>query len=187
MTAPSFPPAVSAAMQQVSSAVEICSSATQPLVLQPPVPGQSRPGMQSDSRASSFWPCPSDFRNTGTGDQLDGTNSEITGPLPLHLEARQENVLNVESERQRFGTSDRGIQASGREKPPIQENTDSSPKENPSPSFQPGCSCLFRSKAESLPESATRAELPSVEFTERANFAEKILDLHGSADKNGPH
>lgn len=187
MTAPSFPPAVDPAMQQVSRAVEICCSVAQPLVIQRPVPGQSRPGMQSDSGASSFWPCPSDFRNTGTGDQLDGTNSETTGPLPLHLETRQENVLNVESESRRFGTSDPGIQASGSGKPPSEENTDSSPKENPSPSSQPGCSCFFRSKAESLPESATGAELPRIEFTERPNFAQKILDLHGSADKNGTH
>ncbi|KFV56757.1 hypothetical protein N328_08847, partial [Gavia stellata] len=187
VTAHSFSSTVNTAMQQVNSDVEICCLATQPLVLQRPVPGESQPNVQSDSMASSFWSCPSDFTNTGTGDQLDSTNSEATGPLSLHLEAIQENVLNVESERQRFGTSQAVTQASEREKPPTEENTYSSPKENSAPSSQPGCSRLFRSKAESLPESVTGAELPSIEYAEQANFSQKILDLHGSADKNGTH
>ncbi|XP_075022708.1 zinc finger protein 831 [Calonectris borealis] len=187
MTAHSFSSTVNTAMQQVSSDVEICCLVTQPLVLQRSVPGESQPNVQSHSMASPFWSCPSDFTNTGTGDQLDSTNSETTGPLSLHLEASQENILNVESESQRFGTLDPVIQASGREKPPTEENTYSSPKENSTASSQPGCSRLCGSKAESLPESVTRAVSPSIEYTERANFSQKILDLHGSADKKGTH
>ncbi|KFP51972.1 hypothetical protein N323_08976, partial [Cathartes aura] len=187
MTAHSFSSTVNTAMQQVSSDVEICCLVTQPLALQRSVPGESQPNIQSDSMAPSFWSCPSDFTSTGTGDQPDSTNSETTGPLSLHLEASQENILNVEPESQRFGTSDPVIQAAGREKPPTEENTYSSPKENSTPSSQPGCSRLFGSKAESLPESVTRAKLPSIEYTERANFSQKIVDLHGSADKNGTH
>ncbi|KFW04438.1 hypothetical protein N327_09758, partial [Fulmarus glacialis] len=186
MTAHSFSSTVNTAMQQVSSDVEICCLVTQPLVFQRSVPGESQPNVQSDSMASPFWSRPSDFTNTGTDDQLDSTNSETTGPLSLHLEASQENILNVESESQR-GTLDPVIQASGREKPPTEENTYSSPKENSTPSSQPGCSHLCGSKAESLPESVTRAVLPSIERIERANFSQKILDLHGSADKNGTH
>ncbi|KFV53698.1 hypothetical protein N341_07580, partial [Tyto alba] len=184
MTAHSFSSTVNTAMQQASSGVEICCSVAQPLVLQQSVPGESQPNIQSDSVASSFWSGPSDFTNTGTGDQLDSTNSETTGPLSLHLESSQENILNVESESQRFGTIGPVIQASGRVKPPTEENTYSSPKENSTPSSQPGCSHLFRSKAESLPESFTRAKLPSIEYTEQANFSQKPLDLHRSADKN---
>ncbi|KAM9260650.1 LOW QUALITY PROTEIN: zinc finger protein 831 [Cariama cristata] len=187
MTAHSFSSTVNTTKQQVSSDVEICCLVTQPRVLPQSVPGESQPNIQSDSTASSFWSCPSDFTNTGTGDQLDSTNSRTTAPLSLHLEASQENILNVESESQRLGTADLVIQASGREKPPIEENTHSPPKENPTPSSQPGCSCLFGSKAESLPESVTRAKLPTLEYTERANFSQKILDLHGSAGKNGNH
>ncbi|KFP60024.1 hypothetical protein N322_00076, partial [Cariama cristata] len=187
VTAHSFSSTVNTTKQQVSSDVEICCLVTQPRVLPQSVPGESQPNIQSDSTASSFWSCPSDFTNTGTGDQLDSTNSRTTAPLSLHLEASQENILNVESESQRLGTADRVIQASGREKPPIEENTHSPPKENPTPSSQPGCSCLFGSKAESLPESVTRAKLPTLEYTERANFSQKILDLHGSAGKNGNH
>ncbi|KFQ86293.1 hypothetical protein N337_09314, partial [Phoenicopterus ruber ruber] len=187
VTAHSFSSTVNTAMQQVSSDVEICCLVTQPLVLQRSVPGEAQPNTSSDSMASSVWSCPFDFTNTGRGDQHDGTNSETTGPLSLHLEASQENILNAESESQRFGTLDPVTQASGREKPPAEENTYSSPKENSTPSSQPGCSCLFGSKAESLPESVTRAKLPSIEYTEWANFSQKILDLHGSAEKNGTH
>ncbi|KAM6053423.1 zinc finger protein 831 [Theristicus caerulescens] len=187
MTARSFSSTVNTAMQHVSSGVAIRCLVTQPLVRQRSVPGESQPNVQSDSTAPSCWSRPSGFTNTGTGDQLDSTNSETTGPLSLHLEASQENILNVEPESQRFGTLDPVLQASGREKPPIEENTYSSPKENSAPSSQPGCSRLFGSKAESLPESVTRAKLPSIEYTERANFSPKILDLHGSADKNGTH
>ncbi|KFW69067.1 hypothetical protein AS28_07001, partial [Pygoscelis adeliae] len=187
MTAHSFSSTVNTAMQQVSGDVEICSLVPQPLVLQRSVPGESQPNVQSDSTASSFWSCPSGFTNTGTGDHPDSTNSETTGPLSLHLEASQENILNVESESQRIGTLDPVTQASGREKPPIEENTYSSPKENSAPSSQPGCSRLFGSKAEPLPEAVTGAKLPTTEYTERANFSQKILDLHRSADKNGAH
>ncbi|KFP20002.1 hypothetical protein Z169_02765, partial [Egretta garzetta] len=187
MTAHSLSSTVNTAMQQVSSDVEIRCLVTQPLVLQRSVPGESQPNAQSDSMASSCWPCPSGFTNTGTGDQPDSTHLETTGPFSSHLEASQENLLNVESESQRFGTLDPVIQASGLEKPPVEENTYSPPKENSTPSSQPGCSRLFGSKAESLPESVTRAKLPSIEYTEQANFSPKILDLHGTADKNGTH
>ncbi|XP_068272530.1 zinc finger protein 831 [Nyctibius grandis] len=187
VTAHSFSSTVNTAMQQVSSDVEICCLVTQPLVLQRSVPGESQPNVPSDSMASSFWSCPSDFTNTGTGDQLDSTKSEATGPLSSHLEASHENILNVESESQRFGTLDPVILASGREKPPTEENTSSSPKENSAPSSQPGRSCLFGSKAESLPESVTRAKLPSTEYPERANFSQKLLELHESTDKDGTH
>ncbi|GAB0197460.1 zinc finger protein 831 [Grus japonensis] len=187
MTAHSCSSTANTAMQQGSSDVEICWSVTQPRGPQQLVPGESQPNVQSDSTASSFWSYPSDFTNTGTGDQLDSTNSETTSPLSLHREASQENILQVESESQRLGTSDSVIQASGREKPPTEENTYSSPKENSTPSSQPGYSCLFGSKAESLPESVTRAKSSSTEYTERANFSQNILDLHRSADKNGTH
>ncbi|KFV12470.1 hypothetical protein N340_11209, partial [Tauraco erythrolophus] len=187
MTAHSFSSAVNTAMQQVNSDVEICCSVTQPLVLQRSVPRESQPNIQSDSTASSFSSCPSRFTNTGTNDQLDSTNSETTRPLSLHLDASQKNLLNVESESQRFGTLDPVIQASGRENPPTEENTYPSPKENSAAGSQPGCSRSLGSKAESLPESVTRAKLPGTEYTDRPNFSQKILDFHGSADKNGTH
>nr|XP_010310483.1 PREDICTED: zinc finger protein 831 [Balearica regulorum gibbericeps] len=187
MTAHSCSSTANTAMQQGSSDVEICWLVTQPRGPQQLVPGESQPNVQSDSTASSFSSYPSDFTTTGTGDQLDSTNSETTSPLSLHIEASQENILQVESESQRLGTSDSVIQASGREKPPTEENTYSSPKENSTPSSQPGYSCLFGSKAESLPESVTRAKSSSTEYTERANFSQNILDLHRTADKNGTH
>ncbi|KFQ51614.1 hypothetical protein N334_00412, partial [Pelecanus crispus] len=187
VTAHSFSSTVNTAIQQVSSDVEIHCLVTQPLVLQRSVPGESQPNIQSDSMASSCWSCPSGFTNTDTSDQLDSTNSETTGPLSFHLEASQGNILNVQSESQRFGTLDPVIQALGREKPPVEENTYSSPKENSTRGSQPECSRLFSSKAESLPESVTRAKLPSTEYTERVNFPQKILDFHGNADKNGTH
>ncbi|KFP34287.1 hypothetical protein N325_01511, partial [Colius striatus] len=187
VTAPSFSSTVNTAMQHVSRDVEICCIVTQPLVLQQSVPVESQTNIQSDSMASSFPSCSSDVTNTGTGDQPDSTNAETTDPLSLHLEASQENILNVESESQRFATLDLMIQASGKEKLPIEENTNTPPKENTTPSSQPECSHLFRSKAESLPESVTRVKLPSVEYTEQVNFPEKILDPHRSADKDGIH
>lgn len=76
------------------------------------------------------------------------------------------------------------IQASGRKKPPVEENTCPSPKENSTPSSKPGCSSFFRSKAESLSEAVSRAELPSTGHPEKANFSQRILDLPGSAAKN---
>ncbi|XP_010008761.1 PREDICTED: zinc finger protein 831 [Nestor notabilis] len=182
VTAHSFSSTVTTAMQQVSSDVEICCVVTQPLVVQRPVPGESQPDVQGDSMAPSFWSCTSDFTNTGTG---DSTNSETPGPLSLHLEASQENILHGESESQRFGTLDPLTQASGRKKPPAEENTCPSPKENSTPSSKPGCSSFFRSKAESLPEAASRAELPGTEHPEKANFSQRILNLPGSAAKNG--
>ncbi|KFV11532.1 hypothetical protein N339_04456, partial [Pterocles gutturalis] len=179
VTAHSFSSTVNAAMQQVSGDVEICCLVTQPLVLQQSVPGESQPDTQRDSVAPSS--CPFDFTNTGTGDQLDSTNSETTGPLSLYLEASQENILNVESGGHRFGTLDPVSQASGREKPPAEEKTSSSPKENSTASSQPGCSSLLGSKPESCPE---LAKLPSIEYTERTNFSQKPLNLHGSTDRN---
>ncbi|KAM9218928.1 zinc finger protein 831 [Leptosomus discolor] len=187
VTAHSFSSTVNTAMQQVSSDVEICCLVTQPLVLQRPVPGESQPNIQGDSVAPSFWGCPSDFTNKGTADLLDSTNSDTTGPLSLHPEASQENILKVESESQRFGTLDAVIQTSGKEEPPTEENTYSSPKENSTASSRPGCSRLFTSKAESLPESLTRAKLPGIESTEQANFSQTVLDLRRNADKNGTH
>ncbi|KFZ48389.1 hypothetical protein N338_03983, partial [Podiceps cristatus] len=178
----SFPSTVTTAMQQVSRDVEICCLVTQPLV-----PGEAQPSAQGDSMASSVWPCPFDFTNTGRSDQTDSTNSETTGPLSLHLEASQEKILNVESESQSFGRLDLVTQASGREEPPAEENTYSYPEENSTPSSQAGCSRLFRSKTESCPELVTRAKLPSIEYAEQASFSEKILGLHRSAEKNGSH
>nr|XP_021139068.1 zinc finger protein 831 isoform X2 [Columba livia] len=187
MTAHSFPPTVSPTTQQGSSDVETCCLVTQPLVRQRSAPGEPEPHVHSDSMASSCWPCPSNFTNTGTGDPLDSTNSETTDPPSSHLEASQENILHVESESQRFGALDPVIQASGTEKPPTEENTYASPKENSTANSQPGCSHLLGSKAEPLPESVTRAKSPSAEYTGRATFSQKILDLHASADKNGAH
>ncbi|KAM8996365.1 zinc finger protein 831 isoform 3-T4 [Ara ararauna] len=184
VTAHSFSSTVTTAMQQVSSDVEICCVVTQPLALQRPVPADSQPNIQGDPMAPSFWSCTSDFTNTATG---DSKNSETTGPLSLHLEASQENILCGESECQRFGTLDPVMQASGRKKPPVEENTCSSPKENSTPSSKPGCSSFFRSKAESLPEAVSRAELPSTEHPEQASFSQRILDLSRSADNNRTH
>ncbi|XP_035403837.1 zinc finger protein 831 [Cygnus atratus] len=185
MTTHSFSSTVNTAMQQVSSAVEIRCSVTQPLVLQQSVPGESEPNVQTDSMASSFWSCPFDFTNTGTGEQSDSTNSETAGSLSLHLEASQRSVLNVESESQRFGTLDLVIRASGKEKCPVEENTYSSSTENSAPSSQPGCSRSLGSKAEFPLESVSTAKLPSVEHREWENFSQKVLHLHGTADKNG--
>lgn len=187
MTAHSLPSTVRPATQQGSSDVETCRLVTQPPVRPRSAPGEPEPNDHSDSTASPCWSCPSDFTNMGTGDQLDSTNSETTDPPSSHLEASQENILNVESESRRFGALDPAIQASGTEKPPTEENTYSSPKENSTASSQPGCSHLLGPKAESLPESVTRAKLPSTEYTERANFSQKILDLPASADENGAH
>ncbi|XP_068006131.1 zinc finger protein 831 [Melanerpes formicivorus] len=186
MTAHSFSSTVNAAMQQVSSDVEICCLVTQPLVLQQSVPGESQPNIQGDSVAS-FWSCPSDFTQTGTGDRLDITNSDTTGPLSLQLESVQENLLNVQPKSQRPATLDPALQDSGREKPPTEENTSLSAKENSTPRSQPGCSHFFGSKSESLPESVTRAELPNVEHPEQASFSQMTPDLQGSADKNRTH
>ncbi|EOB08035.1 hypothetical protein Anapl_00248, partial [Anas platyrhynchos] len=185
MTTHSFSSTVNTAMQQVSSAVEICCSVTQPLVLQQSVPGESETNVQADSMASSFWSRPFDFRNIGTGEQSDSTNSEAAGPLSLHLEASQESILKVQSESQRSGTSDLVIQASRKEKCPVEENIYSSSMENSAPSSQPGCSRSLGSKAEFPPESVSTAKLPSVEHTERENFSQKVLHLHGTSDKNG--
>ncbi|KAM6319091.1 zinc finger protein 831 [Podargus strigoides] len=187
MTAHSFSSTINTAMQQVSCDVEICCPVTKPLVLQQPVLGESQSNVHSHSMAPSFQSCPSDLTNTGPGDQPDSTNSETISPLSLHLEVSQENILNGESEHQRSGKLDPVSQGSGRQKPPTEENTYSSPEENSTPSSQPGCSRLFGPKAESLPETVTRAKLPSTEHTQQANFPQKIFDLHGRADKNGTH
>lgn len=184
MTTHSFSSMLNTAMQQVSSAVEICCSVTQPLVLQQSVPGESETNVQADSMASSFRSRPFDFRNTGTGEQSDSTNSEAADSLSLHLEASQESVLKMESESQRSGTSDLVIQASRKEKCPVEENIYSS-TENSAPSSQPGCSCSLGSRAEFPLESVSTAKLPSVEHTERENFSQKVLHLHGTSDKNG--
>ncbi|XP_051659047.1 zinc finger protein 831 [Manacus candei] len=187
VTAHSLPSPAPTSMQQVSRDVAICCWVTQPLVLQPSGPGHSRPSLQSDSTAASFGSHPSDFTNTATGDQPSSTDPEAPGPLSLHLETSQENTLSAESERQISGTLDPVIRASGREKTPAEEHTNSPPKEHPTPSSQPGCSRLFGSKAESLPDSVTRAQLPSRGYTERANVSQNLLDLHGSRDRNGSH
>ncbi|XP_008496049.2 zinc finger protein 831 [Calypte anna] len=187
MAAHSFSSTVDKAMQQVRGDVEVCCLVTQSFVLQQSVPGESQPNAQSDSIASSVLSAPSDFTSTGTGDLPDRTKSETTGPLPLHPEASQENTLNIDSVVQRSCTPGLVIQASGKEKPPTKETTHSSPKENSAPSSQPGCSHLFCSKAESLPHSVSRAKLPSIEYTDWANFSQKILDFHRRAEKNGAH
>ncbi|XP_064023992.1 zinc finger protein 831 [Pogoniulus pusillus] len=183
MTAHSFSSTVNAAMQQVSSDVEICCLVTQPFVLHQSVPGESQPNVQGDSM-TSFWSCPSDFTKTGTADRFDITNSETTGSLSLQLGSSQENV---QSKSQRFATLDPVLQASEREKPPTEENTSLSPKENFTPCSQPGCSHLFGSKAEYLPEPVMRDKLPSVEHADQASFSQMAPDLQGSADKNRTH
>ncbi|XP_062445399.1 zinc finger protein 831 [Rhea pennata] len=182
VTAHSFSSTVNTAMQQVSNDIEICCLVTQPLVLQRSVPGESQPNVRTGSVASSFWSCPFDFPNTGTDSQIDSTSSETTDPVSLCPEATQGNILKVESERQRFGELDMVMEASGREKCPTEEIRSSSPEENSTASSQPGCSHTLGSKAESLLESTTRANLPNIEYTEWANFSQKIL--HGNMDKN---
>nr|XP_013808143.1 PREDICTED: zinc finger protein 831 [Apteryx mantelli mantelli] len=183
VTAHSFSSTVNTAMQQVSNDVEICCSVTQPLVLQRSVPGESQPNVPTDSMASSFWSCPSDSPNTGTDGQTDSTSSETTDRLSLCPETTQGNIINIETESRRFGAADLVIQASGREKCPTEEIRFSSPKENSTASSQPGCSHTLGSKAGSLLEPNTKANLPSIEYTERANFSQKVLP--GNTDKNG--
>lgn len=179
MTAHSFSSSADTSLQEFSRDVAICCWVTQPLVLQP---GESRPSLGSDPVAASFGACP-EFTNTG--DQPDSTNPEAAAPLSLHPGASQENILRVESQSQIFGISDPVSQASGREKAPSEENTHSPPTENSAPSSQPGCSRLFGSQAESLPE--MKAQLPSREHSQGANLSQHLLELHGSADKNGSH
>ncbi|RLV97533.1 hypothetical protein DV515_00011663 [Chloebia gouldiae] len=186
VTAHSFSSRADTCLQEFSRDVAICCWVTEPLVLQPSLPGQSQPSLRSDPLAASFGSGP-EFTNTGTGDQPDSTNPEAAAPLSLHPAASQENILRVVSESQIFGISEPVIQASGREKAPSEENTDSPPTENSAPSSQPGCSRLFGSQAESVPETATRAQLPSREHSQRANVAQHLLELHGSAEENRSH
>ncbi|XP_021272521.1 zinc finger protein 831 [Numida meleagris] len=186
MTADSFPSSVNTAMRQASNDVELCCLATQPLVLQRSVPGESQKNVQTDSMASSFWSCPFGLTDTIKGDQSNSTNSETTCPLSLHLEASQENVPNVELEIQSFGTLDSVIQASGRANDQTEENTCSSSKENPTHNSQAGCLHSLGSKGESRLESVSMGKLSHTEYTEQEN-SQKILRLHGAADKNGAH
>ncbi|XP_064247162.1 zinc finger protein 831 [Passer domesticus] len=184
VTAHSFSSRAEPSLQEFSRDVAICCWVSQPLVLQPSLPGQARPSLRSDPLAASFGSCP-EFTNTG--DQPDSTNPEAAAPLCLHPGGSQENILRVVSESQIFGISEPVIQAAGREKAPGEENTHSPPPENSAPSSQPGCSRLFGSQAESVPETVTRAQLPSREHSQRANLAQHLLELHGSADKNRSH
>ncbi|XP_058706565.1 zinc finger protein 831 [Poecile atricapillus] len=183
VTAHSFSSTADTSLQEFSRDVAICCWVTQPLVLQPSLPGESQPSLRSDPVAASFGSCP-EFTNTGTGDQPDSTNPEAAAHLPG---ASQENILRVESESQIFGISDLVIQASGRGKPPSEENTHSPPTENSAPSSQPGCSHLFGSQAESVSETGTRAQLPSRECSQRADLSQHLLELHRSADRNRSH
>ncbi|XP_053849322.1 zinc finger protein 831 [Vidua macroura] len=186
VTAHSFSSRADTSLQEFSRDVAICCWVTQPLVLQPSLPGQSRPSLRSNPLAASFGSCP-EFTNTGTGDQPDSTNLEAAAPPSLHPGASQENILRVVSESQIFGILEPVIQASGREEAPSEENTHSPPTENSAPSSQPGCSRLFEFQAESVPETVTRAQLPSREHSQRANLAQHLLELHRSADKNRSH
>lgn len=186
VTAHSFSSTADTSLQEFSRDVAICCWVTQPLVLQSSLPGESRPSLRSDPVAASFGACP-EFTNTGTGDQADSTNSEAAASFSLHPGASQENVLRVESENQIFGVSDPVSQASRKEKSPSEENTHSPPTENSAPSSQPGCSRLFGSQAESVPETVTRAQVPSREQSQRANLSQHLLELHGNSDKNRPH
>ncbi|XP_062361200.1 zinc finger protein 831 [Cinclus cinclus] len=186
VTAHSFSSTAATSLQESSRDVAICCWVTKPLVLQPALPGESWPSLRSNPVAAPFGSCP-EFTNTGTGDQADSTNPEAAAPLSLHPGAGQENILRVESERQIFGISDPLIQAFRREKDPSGESTRSPPRENSAPSSQPGCSHLFGSQAESVPERVTRAQLPSREDSQRANLSQHLLQLHRSADKNRSH
>lgn len=186
MTAHSFPSSVNTAMQEVSSDVELCCLVTQPLVLQQSVPEESQTNVQTDSMASSFWSCPFGLTNTIKGDQSISTNSETTCPLSLSLEARQENVPNVDLEIQSFGTLDSMIRASGITEDQTEENTRSSSKENSTHNSQARCLHSLGSKAESHLESVSMAKLSHTECTEQEN-SQKILHLHGAAAKNGAH
>ncbi|XP_056363493.1 zinc finger protein 831 isoform X1 [Oenanthe melanoleuca] len=186
VTAHSFSSPADTPLQEFSRDVAICCWVTQPLVLQPALPGQTQPSLRSDPVAASFGSCP-EFANTGTGDQPDSTNPQAAAPLSSHPGASQENILRVESEKQIFGVSDPVIQASGREKAPSEENTHSPPRDNSAPSSQPGCSRLFESQAESLAGTVRKAQLPSREDSHRKNFSQHLLELHGSADKNRSH
>lgn len=192
MTAHSFSSTADTSLQEFSRDVAICCWVTQPLVLQPALPGDSQPSLRSDPGPASFGSC-AEFTNTGTGDQPDSTNPEAAAPLSLHPGASRENTLRVESERQICGISDPVIQAFGREKAPSEENTHSPPRENSAPSSQPGCSRLFGSQAEPAPETVKRAQLPSREDSHRANLSQHLLEnrshlqpspygrLHGTA------
>lgn len=186
VTAHSFSSTADTSLQEFSRDMAICCWVTEPLVLQPSLPGESQPSLRSDPMAASFGACP-EFTNTGTGDQADSTNPEAAALLSFHPGASQENILRVESESQIFGVSDPVSQASGREKAPSEENTHSPPTESSAPSSQPGCSRLFGSQAESVPETVTRAQVPSREHSQRANLSQHLLELHGSADKSRSH
>lgn len=186
VTAHSFSSTASTSLQEFSRDVAICCWVTQPFVLQPSLPGESQPSLWSHSLAASFGSCP-EFTNTGTGGQPDSTNPEAAAPLSSHPGESQEDMPRVESESQIFGMSEPVVPASVREKPPSEENAHSPPTENSAPSSQPGCSRLFGSQAESVPESVTRAELPSREHSERANSSQHFPDVHGSADKDRSH
>ncbi|XP_014810956.1 PREDICTED: zinc finger protein 831 isoform X2 [Calidris pugnax] len=165
---------LSAPVSAASSERGICCSGT----LQPSLPEGSQPNIPRDSMAPA-WPCPSDFTNTGRGDQPGSTAPETTESL--HLEGSQENTLNVEPEGQRSGTLEPLTQVLGREKPPGEAKPHPSPKDTSTPSSQPGRSHLFGSNT----ESATGAELPSMEHTKRPNFSQPTLDLQGSTDGKG--
>ncbi|KAM7037932.1 zinc finger protein 831 isoform 1-T2 [Acridotheres tristis] len=190
VTAHSFSSTAVTSLQEFSRDVAICCWVSQPLVLQPSLPAESQPRLWNDPMAASFGSCP-EFTNTGTGDQPDSTNPEAAAPLSFHPGASQGNTLRVESESQIFGISEPVIQASGRDKAPSEENTNSPPTESSAPSSQPGCSRLFGAQAESVPETARncllRAQLPSREDSHRANLSQHLLELHGSTDKSRSH
>ncbi|XP_063260321.1 zinc finger protein 831 [Prinia subflava] len=170
-------------LQEFSRDVAFCCWVSQPLLLRPSLPRESQPSLRSHPGPASFGSCP-EFTNPGTGDQPDSTNPEAAAPLSLHPGASQENVLRVESERQIFGISDAVSQASGREKAPSEENTGSPP---PAPGSQAGCSRLLGSQAERVPDTATRAQIPSTEHSQRAKVPQHLLELHGGTDKNRSH
>ncbi|XP_015737223.1 zinc finger protein 831 [Coturnix japonica] len=186
MAAQPFPFSVNTAMQEVSSDVELCRLVTQPLVLQRSAPEESHANVQPESMASSLWSCPFSLTNTIKGDQSVGTSSETTCPLSLGLEASQENGPNVELGNQSIGTLDSMIQASERAEEQTEENTCSSSKENSTHSSQAGCLHSLGSKAASHLESVSMAKLSHTECTEQEN-SQKVLHLHGAADKNGAH
>ncbi|XP_071429143.1 zinc finger protein 831 [Pithys albifrons albifrons] len=148
----------------------------QPLALPPCQPGHSRHSLGRDPAVPSL--------GANTGDPPDSTNPEPAAPLSFHLETSQGNTRSAQSQSQVFGMLDLAL---GREKPPTEENTYSPPQTPSAPSSQPGCSRLFGSKAESLPESVTRAQLPNREHTEQKNPTQNLPDLHGSTDGSRSH
>lgn len=155
------------AMQQANNDLNICCLVTQPLMLQQSAPAQSQSNAISDPVGSSFWSFPFDFIGTGKCHQHDIVGSEVTSPVFLWPQADQKNILNGESQAQRFAPLDLLVQSSEKGKHLIEENAYASPKEKFTPSSKTTCSALLGSNKPC--ETITRTSLPSIVPTQGTN------------------